>query len=100
MREPLGALNSSPSQLVDMFSACTHPKVKNDILQQFCNLDSKLYVVIATIAFGMGMDCPNVRGIMHCGPPSDIKQYIQETGRAGGDDQSSIAILLCTKLRR
>ena len=100
MREPVGASDRSPFRLVDMFTACTHPEVKSDILQQFCIPDSKLRVVIATIAFGMGMDCPNVRRIIHYGPPSDLEQYIQETGRAGRDDQPSTPILLCIKIRR
>ena len=96
----MGALDRSPYWLVDMFTACTRAEVKTDTLQQFCTPDSKLRVVIATIAFGMGMDCPNVRRIIHYGPPSDIEQCIQESGRAGRDNQPATAILLHVKMRR
>ena len=44
---------------------------------------SRLRVVIATIAFGMGLDCPNVRKIIHIGAPEDVESYLQQTGRAG-----------------
>ena len=52
-----------------------------------------LRVVIATIAFGMGLDCPNVRRIIHWGPSNDVEAYIQETGRAGRDGESAEALL-------
>ena len=42
-------------------------------------------VVVATIAFGMGLDSPNVHKIIHWGAPDKIAMYIQETGRGGRD---------------
>ena len=50
---------------------------------------------MATVAFGMGLDCPNVRRVIHFGPPSDIEEYLQKTGRAGRDDDISSAIIFC-----
>ena len=61
--EPVGAPDMAPFRLVDMFTACTHPAVKNDILESFCVADGILRVVVATVAFGMGLDCPNVRKV-------------------------------------
>ena len=68
-----------------MFTACTILSVKDAILESFCKSDGILRVVIVTVAFGMGLDCPNVRRVMHWGPSSDIEQYVQETGRGGRD---------------
>ena len=58
--EPPGFFNHPELRLVDMFTACTHPEVKNVILKQFHLQDSSLRIIVATIAFGMGLDCPNV----------------------------------------
>ncbi len=63
LTEPKGYPNHPELRLVDMFTACTHPDVKYVILTQFRNEHSTLRVMIATIAFGMGLDCPNVRYI-------------------------------------
>ena len=65
-----------------MFSHCT--LVKNTIVPQFTT-KSHLRIVIATIACGMGIDCPDVRQIIHWGVPDDAEMYIQESGRAGCD---------------
>ncbi len=85
MSNPVGVPQLPQYRMVDMFTACTHPQVKNTILSLYQDPDSCLRVVIATIAFGMGLDCPNVRRVIHWGVPSDIESYLQETGRAGRD---------------
>ena len=78
----LHSLDIPQYRLVEMFTSVSNADHKSKISRLFKEA-SKLKVVVATIAFGMGMDCPNVQQIIHAGLPDDICSYIQETGHAG-----------------
>ena len=67
-------------RLLDMYCKCTEPDMKEAILRAFCAPNGNLWIVIATIAFGMGL-CQ----IIHWSPSPDVESYVQETGRGGRD---------------
>ncbi len=70
-------------RICDKYDACTAPEVQKSIVESFTRPGGSVRLVFAIVAFAMGLDAPNVREVIHWGPPDDIEMYVQESGRAG-----------------
>lgn len=77
-----------------MFHSKTDPVVKEHIINEFSKVNGSVRILIATIAFGMGVDCKGLYTIIHFSPPASLEDYFQETGRAGRDGLQSNAVLV------
>ena len=79
----LGLMQCLLTVFFAQFHAPQTTEMKQEILKQLCSQKSTIHVVFATVAIGMGVDIPDIRQIIHVGPPCSMKAYFQETGRAG-----------------
>lgn len=80
--------------LLEMLHSCTPLANKENIVKSFAEERGVIRVLVATIAFGMGINCKAVRRVIHFGPSKNIESYTQETGRAGRDGAQAVAFVL------
>ena len=76
------------------FHAGLLPETKKSVQEAFST--GQLRVIVATNAFGMGIDKPDVRLVIHADIPGSLENYLQEAGRAGRDQMTARCILLYT----
>lgn len=77
-------------------AACFHagmvPELRARVMHRYRY--GPLRILCATAAFGMGVDLPDIRAVIHLAPPGGIAAYQQEAGRAGRDGEGALALLL------
>jgi ATP-dependent DNA helicase RecQ len=83
---------ASAGEQVTLYHAGLSGPVRHEAMTAF--LDGSVRIIAATVAFGMGIDKPDVRWVLHADPPPSLDQYYQEFGRAGRDAQPAQARLL------
>ena len=99
------------TELQDLISLCSlqmlaclyHARIdeqnKEQILNSFSKSNVCVRILVATIAYSMGIDCKYVRDVIHYGPPQNLERYLQESGRAGRNGENGCkAILLYSNI--
>ena len=79
----------------DRFHAGLQPEEKKTVQRRF--IEGELRAIAATNAFGMGIDKPDVRLVIHADIPSSLENYLQEAGRAGRDQKQAHCVLMFTR---
>ena len=93
--EELAAFLQAKGLKADHFHAGLPPETRKNVQESFIRGD--LQAIVATNAFGMGIDKPDVRLVVHADIPGSLENYLQEAGRAGRDQQRARCVLLYTQ---
>jgi ATP-dependent DNA helicase RecQ len=83
---------AAAGQSVALYHAGLTPRVRREAMASY--LDGSARIITATVAFGMGIDKPDVRWVLHVAPPASLDAYYQEFGRAGRDGKAAVARLV------
>lgn len=92
-KQYVGETSEPPARLFAQFHAPQTSRIKKDILSGIKNENSRMRVLFAKSALGMGVHAPYVVNIIHITPPSSLEAYIQKIGCAGRTALSSYATL-------
>ncbi|MFN4073739.1 MAG: RecQ family ATP-dependent DNA helicase [Thermus sp.] len=84
-----------PNLGIEAYHAGLGPVPRREAQERY--MEGKTRVMVATSAFGMGIDKPNIRLVVHWRPPRSLEEYIQQSGRAGRDGKEAYCLLLHTR---
>ena len=92
---------NTKNRLVEMLHSGSPQSVKDHVRHQFSDNAKCLRILVATTAYGMGVNCSGVTRVIHFRPSKSIEGYIQESGRRGRNGEDSDALLLynCINVR-
>ena len=79
--------------MMDIFTAAIDINVREEIIAEFCNSQTNLRLIIAPLAFGLGVDCKDIMRVINYGTSNTLKELVQEIGRAGRNGSQAEAIL-------
>ena len=92
--EEIAGYLKAKTWLAEHFHAGLQPERRKQVQNDF--IAGRLRVIVATNAFGMGVDKPDVRLVVHADIPGSLENYLQEAGRAGRDAEAASCVLLYT----
>ena len=92
-KQYVGDCKEPVARLFVQFHSPQTSRMKKELIKEIKKADSRVRVVFATSALGMGVDAPYVTKVIHISPPSNLESYMQEIGRAGRTGIQSHATL-------
>jgi hypothetical protein len=90
---PIGESPCSKNRLFSQFHSQYPEYERERIVKELVEGTSKLRLLFVTVAFGIGVDVPNIRRVIHIGVPYTLEEYFQEAGRCGRDGLPATATI-------